>query len=431
MINRFATARKFASKIVETKKLIPPIDPIEVIRSYNIEITEEENQLGIEAYSSLDEVPKITINTEFSLPSRKRFTLAHELGHIIIPWHNGDLKCDTDKPYNIIRGRQLLDTQELEANIFASELLMPQVWLQEQISSLTLSFEDTINTIRDKAQTSIMACLYALEDALPSGNLYYVKKDNTDYWKKFSSERTCTTEIYGKIEDKITFLNRISNSQEIFHISQYEIIYFSLLGCPNSQDIKNIYAESNDIIECINIISVYNPLKIILFLKDILNSLDDVYCCHIFENEKHLRCVTHLDSKLYTYCQDYNVLIETLEKNDLDYYEIKSEEYKLVFIKEEMIDLIDVSTTNPNTLLKSIVQDIYPDNFTKMLQSINGVVANINSKKKSADLKLLYNIVRLRFAGDYNMIDFFNHSDFDTYVINKIKSMLQNQKNNT
>ena len=42
MTNRFASARKFASKIVESKNLIPPIDPAQIIKSYGIEIIEEE-----------------------------------------------------------------------------------------------------------------------------------------------------------------------------------------------------------------------------------------------------------------------------------------------------------------------------------------------------------------------------------------------------
>ena len=428
MINRFASARKFASKIVESKNLIPPIDPAQIIKSYGIEIIEEENQLGIEAFSELGEFPQITINTEFTFPARRKFTLAHELGHIIIPWHNGDIKCDTDKPYNIIRGQKLLDTQELEANIFASELLMPHNWIRQQITSSQGTFQSVLNTIRDRAQTSVMACLYALEEVLPSGNLYYVKKDNTDYWKKFSSQRTCTTELYGSLESRIELLEQIYEKKEHFNVSQYEIIYYKLLPCPEPTTIRQIYEASEDIVECINIISDYEPQKAVFFFKDLLNALDDVYCCLIYENDKFSRSVSHENSRLNKYCSEYANLIYTLDYNKLSYWVMVIKKYKFVFVKEEPLNVVCVKTVEPNALLRLIVKELYVDNYRTMLQRINGIVSNVNSRFKDGDERFFYNVIRYRFAGDSDMVEFFNHPDFNTYVINKIRAMLQTRK---
>lgn len=67
----------------------------EVIHSLNIEIVEKRNQYGIEAYSELGDNLRIVINPEMTYyVQRRNFTLAHELGHIFIPWHNGDIKCN-------------------------------------------------------------------------------------------------------------------------------------------------------------------------------------------------------------------------------------------------------------------------------------------------------------------------------------------------
>lgn len=425
MTNRFASARKFASKIVESNKLVPPIDPVSVIKSYGIEIIEEENQFGIEAFSDLGEIPRITINTEFTFPARKKFTLAHELGHIVIPWHNGDVKCDTDKPYNVISGQKLLDTQELEANIFASELLMPHNWIQRQIENSVSSFQNTLDSIKNKAQTSVMACLYALEEALPSGNLYYVRKENTDYWKKFSSQRTCSTALYGPFEKRIKFLEQICNRKEHFSISQYEIVYFSLLPCPEPTTIRKIYAQTADVIECINIITDYNPMKSFIFLDALLNALDDVYGCFVFQNDEYSRKVAHIKSNLINSCAEYDCFVHTLEYNMLSYKVLELEKYKFVFVKEDPVDLAKTRVVEPNSLLKTIAQEIYSNNYLTMLQRINGIVSIINSTTKIDDEKLLYNAIKYRFAGDYDMIEFYNHPDFDTYVVNKIKAMLR------
>lgn len=176
MNNRLISVKKLATNIVNRYNLNPPVDPVSIIESYGVKIIEGQNQYGIEAYTNLGNSNEIYINTEVTFAPRKKFTLAHELGHIIIPWHNGDIKCNTDTPYNFIGGKRLLDIQELEANIFASELLMPNEWIKQQIPDEDIDLEELIKSIKDKAETSVMACLYALENALPSGHLYYVKK---------------------------------------------------------------------------------------------------------------------------------------------------------------------------------------------------------------------------------------------------------------
>jgi len=69
----------------------------------------------------------IRINSLIEFPERKRFIAAHEIGHLRM--HRGmDLPPDTKLTLNIISGmeKQLkTGKQELEANQFAAELLMP------------------------------------------------------------------------------------------------------------------------------------------------------------------------------------------------------------------------------------------------------------------------------------------------------------------
>ena len=426
MTNRFASARKFASNIVAANNLTPPIDPTTVIKGYGIEIIETENQLGIEAYSDLGEVPKITINTEYTFPARKRFTLAHELGHIIIPWHNGDVKCDTDTPYNHIGGKTLLDTQELEANIFASELLMPHDWLIAQIGNSKQTFQDTITDIQRVAQTSVMACLYALEDAFPSGKVFFVKKDTSDYWKKFASKRTCTTELYSKFNERINFLSKVCNQQERFHFSQYDIIYFELLPCPESSAIRQLYTNSEDIVECINVLSGNVPSKALPFLKDILSALDDIYSCFIFDKTIPIRSVKHPNAKISNYCSNLDSLLDTLEFNGLNYYILEDYPYTLVFVKECSFDFPLVEEVEPNTLLRTITDILYGENSIKMLQRINGIMSN--ASMRISDEKVIYTKVKSRFASDPDFVDFYNHSYFDIYVINKIRSIINGRK---
>ena len=156
-MNRFEAVRKFARRIADRFDLTPPIDVSNIFSEMDIQIVEEENQYGIEAYSQLND-NKVIINTEITYIPRRRFTLAHELGHICIPWHNGDVKCIAGEHYIQVSGKRLLDTQELEANIFASELLMPTSWVKEKIEEyLEQGFQILVRNITDSAQTSTMA----------------------------------------------------------------------------------------------------------------------------------------------------------------------------------------------------------------------------------------------------------------------------------
>jgi hypothetical protein len=53
---------------------------------------------------------------------RKNFTVAHEIGHLILPGHDDSTVCRAEQVESWAHG---LSTKELEANQFASELLMP------------------------------------------------------------------------------------------------------------------------------------------------------------------------------------------------------------------------------------------------------------------------------------------------------------------
>jgi Zn-dependent peptidase ImmA (M78 family) len=67
-------------------------------------------------------------------PVRKRFTIAHELGHYLLEHEPGD---HLDWEFTVIRrdGRssEANDRQEIEANFFAASLLMPRHFLRADV----------------------------------------------------------------------------------------------------------------------------------------------------------------------------------------------------------------------------------------------------------------------------------------------------------
>jgi hypothetical protein len=58
---------------------------------------------------------------------RERFTLAHELGHILLPWHIGNAACLPGSGDSDLRS----ESDEDQADTFASCVLAPDFWLRE------------------------------------------------------------------------------------------------------------------------------------------------------------------------------------------------------------------------------------------------------------------------------------------------------------
>ncbi len=87
---------------------------------------------------------------------RQRFTMAHELGHYFL--HEGD-SLHIDRAAQI-RLRSSLsskgqDPEEIEANLFAAELLMPTRFLLKDLRELeTADDEELISTLADRYKVS-------------------------------------------------------------------------------------------------------------------------------------------------------------------------------------------------------------------------------------------------------------------------------------
>ncbi|QZA52582.1 ImmA/IrrE family metallo-endopeptidase [Pseudomonas sp. 2hn] len=119
-----------AARILKRHRLKPPYDLDELVSNYGdlqyceFPFSADGVTVGIDGKHK----PSVMINESISR-ARQRFTLAHELGHIIIPWHIGTfvshLDADDEYEYGIMEG---------EANRFAAELLLPSDWLAEKFS---------------------------------------------------------------------------------------------------------------------------------------------------------------------------------------------------------------------------------------------------------------------------------------------------------
>ncbi len=109
----------------------------------------------------------IGVNTDHH-ENRQRFTIAHEIGHFLLHKPNAIHVDRTFKAFIRLRDEissQGVDEEEIEANFFAAELLMPKRLLEKDlqaIDGLDLHDENTIEELAEKYKVSTQAFLLRL-----------------------------------------------------------------------------------------------------------------------------------------------------------------------------------------------------------------------------------------------------------------------------
>jgi Zn-dependent peptidase ImmA (M78 family) len=142
----------------------------------------------------------ITLNSEIKYTGRKRFTLAHELGHFELH-HNKNTHLE-DNPLTLDYFKS--GGQEYEANQFATELLMPKSVFIDFTNKKAFSPE-LLRSIAEHFQTSITSATFRyLEIGHHPIFLFHCRDKKVLYWKN-------SPDYYRKVKE-ITQLEPPSDS---------------------------------------------------------------------------------------------------------------------------------------------------------------------------------------------------------------------------
>lgn len=172
---------RLAARMVQRFGLEPPVD-VEKVAAALATISIKKFPISIDGLC-LDlkiagKRPKIWLSQELG-PIRRRFTLAHEIGHIVIPWHTGSIVDELEAPRTIERGRYR--EMEAEANRFAAELLMPTSWVKK--TSLRSNHASSLmNTIVQVADVSFPAALFRVQKLGPPGYIGAEVRNDVVVW---------------------------------------------------------------------------------------------------------------------------------------------------------------------------------------------------------------------------------------------------------
>lgn len=99
--------------------------------------------------------------------NRQRFTIAHEIGHVLL--HKGT-ELFVDRTYRVNMrnsvSSQAIDKDEIEANRFAAALLMPEHMLVEDLKGKEIDFEseDDVAKLAEKYEVSLKAMTIRLSN---------------------------------------------------------------------------------------------------------------------------------------------------------------------------------------------------------------------------------------------------------------------------
>ncbi len=165
-----------ARRVLQKFELTPPIDIFALTKHY-AKVNVLRLPLDVDGVSFNLKMPgrrPFILLNDTRPARRKRFTLAHELGHVLIPWHIGTILDEIDLSDD---GKDLSYWElESEANRFAGELLMPRSWVEDQILTLQNPC-DVVECVTEVANVSVDAAIIRVKHALDPGYIYALVND--------------------------------------------------------------------------------------------------------------------------------------------------------------------------------------------------------------------------------------------------------------
>jgi IrrE N-terminal-like domain len=124
---------RLASALRSTLQLVPRLDIEALKHELNLSIVEvDSDSFDGALLRAPDRLSgRILVRRGIREPGRKRFTIAHEVGHFILHGHEQRLSCGADE---IEHWAERNPNPEHQADLFASELLLPSVSVQDQVA---------------------------------------------------------------------------------------------------------------------------------------------------------------------------------------------------------------------------------------------------------------------------------------------------------
>lgn len=145
----------------------PPVDVKLIARSYKVKVLEQDfpKNLSISAILVKEGDKKAIAVNKAHLDTRQRFSVAHELAHLI--FHADDSYLTVEKGIEkqlFFRSDDPSDRTEREANQIAAQILMPDHWINKDFKKLhtKIDDDDIVSRLAKKYNVSKSAMMFKL-----------------------------------------------------------------------------------------------------------------------------------------------------------------------------------------------------------------------------------------------------------------------------
>ena len=167
--SRRKTIRGHAATLLEQHKVAtPPVPVTRIAKALGIQLRFSPLDVELSGMIYMREtVPIVGVNS-LHHPSRQRFTLAHECGHFLLHKELISKEVHVDKAFPMLMRDSLsamgVDETEMEANLFAAELLMPVDLILEALGGelIDIDEEATVNALAKRFKVSQAAMRFRL-----------------------------------------------------------------------------------------------------------------------------------------------------------------------------------------------------------------------------------------------------------------------------
>jgi Zn-dependent peptidase ImmA (M78 family) len=144
----------------------PNFDINKLAEKMNVKLDSKILGDNVSGFFVMTDTQKVITYNSKDVPTRKRFTIAHEMGHCIL--HSKEQPIFIDKSPTVLYRNNASSTgedyKEREANAFAASLLMPRELLEEQIEKAPHDISKAIDFLAKKFGVSPNAISFRLSN---------------------------------------------------------------------------------------------------------------------------------------------------------------------------------------------------------------------------------------------------------------------------
>lgn len=175
-----------AKEVISMFNLEYPLDIELLCKNLDIEIVDKHN-LNVEGYLYKDLDCKIIfISRRVKNRHKRNFIVAHELGHYFL--HTKELFQACTGITEVFDKHSLIAESEIEANTFASELLMPTEMVIEELSNTIINF-DLVSELASKFDVSITSmAIKCIQNSKSESEMLFSYKKSIKMWYTYANK---------------------------------------------------------------------------------------------------------------------------------------------------------------------------------------------------------------------------------------------------